>query len=298
MRTSRRHALFTLGAVITSGAFALTRARGTPGAQFGGDALRDEVRKLEQQSGGRLGVSIRDTQDGRIFSYRGRERFPLCSTFKLLLCGAVLKQVDANKLSLERALDVHEADLVEHSPEVEKHVNRTITVRAACQATLTLSDNAAANLLLPLVGNPRGLTRFARTLGDPTTRLDRNEPSLGEAKPGDPRDTTSPDAMRATMEKLLLGSVLTETSRELLTDWLVTNKTGDTRLRAGLPKSWRVGDKTGTGMHGSTNDVAILWPPERKPLLVTSYLTESPAEADARNALHASLARALASHVA
>jgi beta-lactamase class A len=255
------------------------------------------VRKLEQQSGGRLGVSILDTQDERAFSYRGRERFPLCSTFKLLLCGAVLKQVDTHELSLERTLDVHAEDLVEHSPEVEKHVNGTVAVRALCEATLTVSDNAAANLLLPLIGNPRGLTRFLRGLGDRTTRLDRNEPSLGEAKPGDPRDTTSPDAMRATMYKLLLGSVLSETSRGLLTDWLVANKTGETRLRAGVPNSWRVGDKTGSGTHGSTNDVAILWPPERKPLLVTSYLTECTAKAEARNAVHASLARALAAHL-
>jgi beta-lactamase class A len=264
---------------------------------FGGAALADEVRALEQRSGGRLGVSILDTQDGRVFAQRGRERFALCSTFKLLLCGAVLKRVDAGELSLERELDVHAADLVEHSPVVEKHVNGTIKVRGLCEATLTLSDNAAANLLLPLVGHPRGLTRFVRALGDRTTRLDRNEPSLGEATPGDPRDTTSPDAMRASMHGLLLGSVLSAASRRLLTDWLLANKTGDTRLRAGLPSDWRVGDKTGTGMHGSTNDVAILWPPARRPVLVTSYLTECSAEPDARNAVHASLARALAKHL-
>jgi beta-lactamase class A len=296
--TDRRQALLTLAAVLASSAFPLARAYGAPRAAFGGDVLRSEVCKLERESGGRLGVSIVDTQDGRAFSYRGRERFPLCSTFKLLLCGAVLKLVDAGALSLERALDVRSADLVQHSPEVERHVNGTLSVRALCEATLTLSDNAAANLLLPLVGNPRGLTRFLRTLGDRTTRLDRDEPSLGEATPGDPRDTTSPDAMRASMQKLLLDGVLSQASRRLLTGWLLANKTGDTRLRAGLPQGWLVGDKTGSGMHGSTNDVAIVWPPGRKPLLVTSYLTECEAAAEACSAVHAALARAFSAHVA
>jgi beta-lactamase class A len=296
--TSRRRVLSSLGAVLVGSVFSVTGARSAPTALFGGRALRAELRKVEQERGGRLGVSILDTHDGRALSYRGRERFPLCSTFKLLLCGAVLAQVDARELSLEQLLDVHADDLVEHSPAVEKHVNAKIAVRALCEATLTLSDNAAANLLLPLVGGPRGLTRFVRTLGDRTTRLDRTEPSLGEATPGDPRDTTSPDAMRASMQRLLLGSALSETSRGLLIDWLVANKTGNARLRAGCPTGWRVGDKTGTGMHGSTNDVAIVWPPARKPLLVTCYLTECAAAPEARNAAHASVARALAAHLA
>jgi beta-lactamase class A len=147
--------------------------------------------------------------------------------------------------------------------------------------------------MLGLIGGPAGLTHFVRTLGDGKTRLDRNEPSLNSAIPGDPRDTTTPNAMLRSMQTLLIGEVLSTASKNQLTQWLVGNKTGDARLRAGLPQGWRVGDKTGTGERGSTNDIAIVWPPNRAPILIAVYLTETSAPADQRNAVHADIARAI-----
>ena len=161
-----------------------------------------------------------------------------------------------------------------------------MTVADLCAAAIDWSDNTAANLILQTIGGPAGFTEFARSLGDEVTRLDRNEPSLNEATPGDPRDTTSPRAMAASMQKVLVGDVLSESSRRQLQAWLVDDKVGDKRLRAGLPPSWRIGDKTGTGERGSTNAIAILWPPGRAPLIATVYYTESSASLDARNAVH------------
>jgi beta-lactamase class A len=169
-----------------------------------------------------------------------------------------------------------------------------MTLNELCHAAMTYSDNTAANLILAGLGGPKSVTAFARTLDDTITRLDRTEPTLNEAIPGDPRDTTTPAAMAKNMQALLIGHALSETSKGLLMQWLIGNKTGDSRLRAGLPKDWRAGDKTGTGDRGSTNDIAIIWPPGRKPILVAAYLTECTASAERRNAALAMVGRAIA----
>jgi beta-lactamase class A len=149
-------------------------------------------------------------------------------------------------------------------------------------------------LLLASLGGPQGLTAYARSIGDPVTRLDRIEPDLGEAVPGDPRDTTTPAAMLQNLRSLMFGNVLSAASKDQLTTWLLGNRTGDTRLRAGLPPGWRCGDKTGSGERGSTNDIGVIWPPQGAPVLVTIYLTETSAASEARNATLADVGRAIA----
>ena len=171
-----------------------------------------------------------------------------------------------------------------YSPATEKRVAQGMSIEELCVAAVTLSDNTAANLLLATIGGPPGFTRFARSLGDNLTRLDRNEPTLNEALPGDPRDTTSPAAIMMDMRTLVLGDHLSARSKEHLTQWLVANTTGDKRLRGGVPKNWKVGDKTGSGDHGTANDVAILWPPGHAPLLAAVYLTGATVDNAAREA--------------
>jgi beta-lactamase class A len=257
--------------------------------------LAEAVRKAEAASGGRIGFAVHDTATGRRFSHRGAERFAMASTFKMLLAAAILEQVDKGKERLDRAVPVKAGDILANSPVSEKRVGGTATVAELAEATMIYSDNAAANLLLPAIGGPAGMTAFLRRIGDPITRLDRNEPMMSEAKPGDPRDTTSPDAILATWERILLGNVLTPASRARLTNWLVANTTGDTRLRAGLPKGWKVGDKTGTGSNNNVNDIAIVWPDrvDKRPVLIASFVQGKPPQ-EKLYALHADLARAVA----
>lgn len=238
------------------------------------DALQ-RLRSIEADSGGRLGVHILDTGTGASVGHRADERFPMCSTFKVLAAARVLHRVDAGLEQLERRIPYGRDVLVAHSPVTERHVGAGLTLAQLCEATITTSDNAAANLILQSYGGPAALTAYLRTLGDVHTRLDRTEPGLNEATPGDPRDTTTPAAMVASLERLLLGPALSTASRERLTQWMVANTTGDTRLRAGLPAGWRVGDKTGAGALGTNNDVAIFWPPGRAPWLVAAYLTQT-----------------------
>jgi beta-lactamase class A len=243
--------------------------------------------EIEAREGGRLGVFMRDTGTAATIEHRADERFPMCSTFKLLAAAAALQRVDDGAERLDRKIAYGPGGLLEYAPITGAHVAEGgMTVADLCAAAIDWSDNTAANLVLQSIGGPAGFTQFARSLGDEVTRLDRNEPSLNEATPGDPRDTTSPRAMAASMQKVLLGDVLSDASRRQLQAWLVDDKVGDKRLRAGLPPSWRIGDKTGTGERGSTNAIAIIWPPGRAPLIATVYYTESSAPADARNAVH------------
>src|SRR5688572_13929717 len=255
----------------------------------------EQLAVLERRHGGRLGVAVLDVDSGRRINHRGEERFPMCSTFKWLAAAHVLARVDRGEERLARRVVFGKADLVAYSPVTEQHVGAPgMTMAALCDAAITLSDNTAGNLLLASFGGPAGLTAFARSLGDTRTRLDRIEPELNEAIPGDPRDTTTPAMMLADMRALLLGDVLSAASRKQLSDWLVANRTGDERLRAGFPPGWRVGDKTGTSGNGIANDVAIAWPPGRGPLLVAAYYDGRDATSEQRNAVLADVGRIVA----
>lgn len=266
-------------------------------ATFGGAAFAAAVAELERRSGGQLGVAVLDLGSGARFGQRADQRLPMCSTFKLLLTAAVLQRAERGRRGLNSRLPISSADLVPNSPLSRQQVGNSASIAALCEATMIWSDNTAANLLLPTIGGPGGLTAFARTLGDEVTRLDRIEPALNEALPGDPRDTSSPNAMLGNLQRLLIEPWLQPASKERLLGWLLDNRTGGTRLRAGLPAGWRVGDKTGSGLQGTTNDVAIVWPPQRSPLLIAAYLTQSTLDDDGRNAIHADLARALVAAV-
>ena len=224
--------------------------------------------------------------------YRAGERFPMCSTFKLPLVAAVLKRVDAGEESLGRRIAYDAAALLEYAPVTREHVSDGgMSVEALCEASITLSDNSAANLLLETLGGPSGLTAFFRTIGDSTSRLDRNEPMLNTAIPGDERDTTTPSAMLGMMQKLLLGNVLSSASKERLLGWLIATKTGLERLRGGLPAEYRAGDKTGTGNNGATNDLAIAWPPSKPPILIAAYSWGSTASTERLSDVLAQAAR-------
>lgn len=250
--------------------------------------LTQRLREIERSSGGLLGVHILDTATGAEFGHRADERFLMCSTFKMLASALVLRRVDLGQESLERRIVFGAADLVPNSPVSEQRVGGNgMSMAELCEATLTTSDNVAANLILASYGGPAALTAFARSIGDTETRFDRNEPS---ANIWDGlRDTTTPRAALHGMQRVLLGDVLTPQSREQLRQWMLAATTGAKRLKAGLPAGWTIADRTGAASDkndgGTSNDIAVVWPPGgRAPLLVTAYLTRSSASFEARNA--------------
>lgn len=255
---------------------------------------RDALAAIEARVGGRLGVLAVDMASGRRLAWRSDERFPMCSVFKWLLAAAVLARVDKGAEQLSRRIAYTKADLVGVSPVTAAHIEEgALPVGVLCEAIVTRSDNGAANLLLDSLGGPKALTAWLRSIGDAVTRLDRNEPTLNTALPGDPRDTTTPEAMVADLQRIVLGPVLQPQSRARLTDWLVGAKTGDARLRAGLAKGWRVGDKTGTSASeaGTSNDVAVVWPSRGGPILIAAFLTRATTDDPARERALADVGR-------
>ena len=224
---------------------------------------------LEHRYGGRIGVRALDTGSGATMSLQGRERFLTASTAKLPLAAAVLDRATTDPTLLDRLVRYRPDVLLEHAPVTTRNVATGMTVADLCGAALTVSDNTAANLLLDLLGGPAAVTAFLRGVGDATTRFDRTEPDLNVSTgPDDERDTTTPTAIAGTLRAVTLGEGLQPPGRDRLTAWLVANTTGDATIRAGVPVGWGVGDKTGTGARGERNDVGIVLPPDRPPLVL------------------------------
>jgi beta-lactamase class A len=253
------------------------------------------IAAVETRIGGRIGVAALDTSNSKRIDYRPEERFPMCSTFKFLAAAAVLKRVDEKQEKLERFVPYGAKQILEYAPVTREHLKQGgMTLGALCAAAIEQSDNTAGNLLLDAIGGPAGLTNFVRTLGDRVTRLDRIEPELNSAVPGDERDTTTPAAICSDMQRLLLADALSESSRRQLEEWLQHNETGGLMIRAGVPKNWVIGDKTGRGSNGATNDIAIIRPPDRAPILLAIYCVGSTATANDRAAAIAEVAKIVA----
>lgn len=264
-------------------------------------SAQETLQAIERRLGGRLGVSVGDSPGRPLLRHRADQRFPMCSTFKVLVAAALLARVDAGTERLDRTLTYGEADLLDYAPVTRGRLDVAgggrISLADACAGAVEWSDNTAANLLLDALGGPAALTTWLRHIGDATTRLDRNEPDLNTAIPDDPRDTTTPDAMRATLERTLVGTVLSPMARARLEEWMIAGQTGFKRLRAGLPADWRVGDKTGSGAYGTYNDVAILRPPGRAPILAAIYLTGTTAPVVDVDAAYGEIGRTIAAFV-
>jgi len=254
--------------------------------------------EIERRAKGVLGVSVLDVRTGRRLSYRADQRFPMCSTFKLMLAASVLARVDAGHESLDRRVAYTQADLLEYAPTTRAHVAEgSMALGDLCIAAIQLSDNTAANLILRETGGPAALTAWLRSIGDPMTRLDNTEPRLNVWVTGEVHDTTTPAAMTASMQRVLLGGVLAPASRARLVEWMSGTTTGLKKIRLGVPASWREGDKTGSWSNaaiGTSNDIAILWPPKGGPIIVCAYLALAAVPSEQRDAALADVGRVIA----
>jgi beta-lactamase class A len=274
-------------------------ALASPAYAFDEAPLTAAARAEEAALPARVGAAVLDTGTGQLWRYHADERFPMDSTHKAFACAALLAKADRGEASLDRRMTIAAKDLVAYSPVTEKHIApQTMSLAELCAAALGVSDNTAANFVLAALGGPGGLTAFFRSLGDETSRLDRTEPDLNEAAPGDARDTTTPASAVANLNKILLGSALKPASREQLTQWMTDDSVAGPLIRAALPAGWRIADKTGAGGHGSRGIVAVIWPPNRAPLVAAIYLDGTAASMDARNAAIKQIAAALVQAVA
>lgn len=243
----------------------------------------------------RLGYYAWDTGTGQVIQQHATQRFPLCSTSKLMIVGAILKASMSQPKLLDKRdhFSRHFLQQAGYAPITKQHVKTGMTLAALCAAAIEYSDSAAANLLMKQLGGPKAVTAFAHSIGNASFRLDRWEPQLNTSIPGDPRDTATPKSMAKSLYALTEGRVLGKQQQQLLIRWLVNSKTGAHRIRAAVPKGWRVGDKTGSGQYGTTNDVAILWPPHHAPIVMAIYYTQAKQDAAPNDQMIARVARYL-----
>ncbi|WP_022680629.1 class A beta-lactamase [Sandarakinorhabdus limnophila] len=260
-------------------------------------ALRRAITAVERSAGGPIGISLLDTHTGERFGHRADDRFPLCSTFKLLLAARLLHGADKGQWAMTERLPVTKADMLFNAPFTEKRIGGTASLLELAQAMAVLSDNPAANIALAKVGGPAALTAWLRSIADQTTRIDRNEPEMNNETPGDPRDTTTPAAMLATSRALVEGRILSPAARRTLFGWMQASKTADTMIRAALPPGWQEANKTGAGSWRARNIVSVITPPGRKPIWVAAYLFAARSELAERNRQFVPLGRAIVESV-
>ncbi|GGY22317.1 class A beta-lactamase [Paludibacterium paludis] len=272
----------------------LIAAGGTLFASPGGETAQLGLAHLEKEAGGRLGVMAIDTGSGAVIAYRARERFPMCSTFKAMLAAALLARSASEPGLLDRQIELRSNDLAPHSPVTQNHLGEKMRIDALLEAMLGQGDNTATNLIMKHLGGTAAVTAYARSLDDTAFHLDRWEPEMNSAIPGDERDTTTPEAMAISMRKLLLGDALGNVQRGRLRDSMQASTTGGARIRAGVPPTWRVADRTGSGYYGTTNAIGVAWPPVRAPIVMAIYFTQPQKAAPWRNDIVASAARLVA----
>ncbi|HEY8026822.1 MAG TPA: class A beta-lactamase [Burkholderiaceae bacterium] len=246
---------------------------------------------LEAGSDGRIGLALLDADGNAMLQYRAEERFPLCSTFKMMLAATILQRGADDARFLTQRIRIKRQAMVDHSPETEKHLGKQMRIDELCAAAMEYGDNAAANLLLEAIGGPMVVTAYARSIGDDDFMLVHNETNLGAGIPGDYRDTTSPGAMARSLQRLALANVLDAPQRDKLVGWMRNNKTGNKRIRAGVPVGWQVGDRTGSGDFGTTNDIAVLYRPNQPPLILAIYFTQKQQNAPLHDEVVAQAAR-------
>lgn len=261
------------------------------------NALLDTIKQVEADLKGKVGVAVLDVSTQDTSHYNGHSRFPMMSTFKILACAKLLADIDNKSQSFDTAVIIDGASLITYSPITENHINQTFTLEQACTATMETSDNTAANIVLSAIGGPKTLTQFMQSIGDHTTRLDRIEPELNQALVGDPRDTTTPIAMVNSLDTLLFGTVLTDSSKQQLKQWMTDNKVAGSLLRSVLPDGWVIADRSGAGGHGSRGITAIIWPNNGSPKIISIYITQSTATMEERNQAIATIGKTIFSEI-
>ncbi|MCC2463800.1 class A beta-lactamase Bla1 [Bacillus mobilis] len=276
---------------FTGGASQVEAKEKTEPVKHNNHATYKDFSQLEKKFDARLGVYAIDTGTNQTIAYRPNERFAFASTYKALAAGVLLQKNSTDKLN--EVITYTKEDLVEYSPVTEKHVDTGMTLGEIAEAAVRYSDNTAGNILFHKIGGPKGYEKALRQMGDRVTMSDRFETELNEAIPGDNRDTSTAKAIATNLKDFTVGNALPDDKRNILTDWMRGNATGDKLIRAGVPTDWIVGDKSGAGSYGTRNDIAIVWPPNRAPIIIAILSSKDEKEATYDNQLIAEAAEVI-----
>ncbi|WP_395940810.1 class A beta-lactamase Bla1 [Bacillus thuringiensis] len=278
-------------AAFTGGSLQVEAKEKTGQVKHKNHATYQEFSQLEKKFDARLGVYAIDTGTNRTIAYRPNERFAFASTYKALAAGVLLQENSIDKLN--EVITYTKDDLVEYSPVTEKHVDTGMTLGEIAEAAVRSSDNTAGNILFHKIGGPKGYEKALRQMGDRVTMSERFETELNEAIPGDIRDTSTAKAIATNLKAFTVGNALPADKRKILTEWMKGNATGDKLIRAGVPTDWEVADKSGAGSYGTRNDIAIVWPPNRAPIIIAILSSKDEKEATYDNQLIAEVAEVI-----
>lgn len=253
--------------------------------------LSAQLQQVERKYAARIGVSAIDTGTGETISYRADERFGYTSSIKVLVAAGFLSVVPAGERNSVVTWTQEDIDAAGYSPVTSAHINDGLPLSQLAEAAVRDSDNTAANIILKKIGGPANLQELLlRHAEDETSTIVNYEPDLNSIEPGSTYDTTSPAAFTADLRSFLIGSALEKGDRATLLDWMSGNATGDPLIRAGAPAGWIVADKSG-GAGGIRNDIAIVTPPDRAPIIITILTVKNAADNEYENATVADTAK-------
>lgn len=253
--------------------------------------LQDIVKQQEQQIKADIGVALL-AEDGKIlFNYQGERSFPLNSTHKAFTCAMILEQVDQHQLVLSQKILISPEERVNYSP-ITQHKTE-LDLATLCSASVSYSDNTAANLIIKQLGGPQAISDNIKERGFRYTHLNRLEPNLNKDNLTKRLDLTTPIEAAQLLRQFVLGDWLSLHSKRQLTQWLLDDQVADELLRATLPKDWKIGDKTGAGSNGSRSIISVFWSPSGKTYVLAIYLTNTQATISQRNKAIAEIGRAV-----
>ncbi|KTT83107.1 BlaZ-like penicillin-hydrolyzing class A beta-lactamase [Mammaliicoccus sciuri] len=235
------------------------------------DATTQDLKKVEDKYDANIGVYALNTATDEEITFNEDKRFAYASTFKAVSSAMLLEKTPHNELN--NKVHVSKEDIVPYSPVLEKFINKDITIKKLIEATMLYSDNTANNMIIEELGGYKEVNKRLKSLDDKTTKPSRMEPELNIYDPKSNRDTSTPQAFGKTLNKLINDGRLSKENKAFLIDLMINNKSGDTLIKKGAPKNFKVADKSGQAItYASRNDVAFVYPKgESKPIVLVIF---------------------------
>ncbi|MEB6696387.1 BlaZ-like penicillin-hydrolyzing class A beta-lactamase [Mammaliicoccus sciuri] len=235
------------------------------------DATTQDLKKVEDKYDANIGVYALNTATDEEITFNEDKRFAYASTFKAVSSAMLLEKTPHNELN--KKVHVSKEDIVPYSPVLEKFINKDITIKKLIEATMLYSDNTANNMIIEELGGYKEVNKRLKSLDDKTTKPSRMEPELNNYDPKNNRDTSTPQAFGKTLNKLINDGRLSKDNKAFLIDLMINNKSGDTLIKKGAPKNFKIADKSGQAItYASRNDVALVYPKgESKPIVLVIF---------------------------
>jgi beta-lactamase class A len=276
-------------------------------AAIDSENLTKVMKSKSQIINGTLGVAAYDLQTEQAWYWNEGQVFRMQSVEKLLVAIAVLKKVDQRSLSLQNLVPVSSAEVAEIRgaaiPDPLPPKTRSVPLEALLQKSICNSNNGASDVLMKLAGGPQVVDKLIASFDISGIRVDRYEREVIRVESlttpeATKLDTATPKAMCDLLVKLQNGKLLSPATTKFLLKLMAECKTGNHRIRAGLPAGTLVMDKTGTGgsQHGrcsATNDVAIAVLPGGQKFVIAVFLANAGGSAAKRDQVIASVSSSI-----